>query len=83
MQHDNAVSIARIEERITELAGNYKTISKSYKILNECHTDLELQFTIMETEWRTAKNMITWVAGGSLISLVIGVLTLAKLFNVI
>lgn len=81
--HENAVTIGRIDERLTDLAGNYKSLSKSYKILNDTHIVLEEKFTVMETEWKIAKTLLSWVAGGSFVSLIIGALTLAKLFNVI
>ena len=79
--HENAIEIAVISERITELAGNYKALQKNYQVLNDCHTNLEHNFTVMQTAWSTTKNLITWVAGGSLISLIVGVLSLFKLFG--
>ena len=39
--------------------------------------------TTLKTEWVTAKNLLNWVIGGSALSLVIGLVTLAKLFNII
>ncbi len=81
--HENAIAIARIETTLTELVGHFKQLTKSYNVLNDSHVELELSYMRMETEWKTAKNLLGWVAGGSLVSLVIGVATLAKLFNVI
>jgi len=81
--HENAVTIARIDERLTELVGNFKSLTKSYQVLNDSHSELEIRYTRMETEWVTAKNLLNWVIGGSALSLVIGLVTLAKLFNII
>ena len=38
---------------------------------------------ILKTEWRTAKNLLNWVAGGSLLTFIVGVINLLKMFNVI
>ena len=38
---------------------------------------------ILKTEWRTAKNMLNWVVGGSLLTFIVGVLNLMKMFGVI
>ena len=38
---------------------------------------------ILKTEWRTAKNLLNWVAGGSLLTFIVGVVNLLKMFNVI
>ena len=80
---ENKQNLAVLSEKISNMAEDQHNLFKAYKVLNDYHNTLEKQFTVMETEWRTTKNLIGWMAGGSLISLVIGIATLAKLFNVI
>lgn len=81
--HDNSKNIAVICERLTELAGNYKALQKNYQVLNDSHTDLELGFVKMQTEWETSKKLIGWLAGGSAISLVLAIIQILKIFGVI
>jgi len=70
-----------LDERITELAGNYNALQKSYYVLNECHHKLELGFTRMETEWKTTKGWVKWVLGGSALTFILGLVNLFKLFG--
>ena len=79
--HDNKQNLAVISEKIKNMADDQHNLFKSYKVLNDYHYTLETKFTVMETEWKTAKNLLGWIAGGSFISLVIGLVTLAKLFR--
>ena len=80
---ENRENIATITERIKNIANDQHNLFKSYKVLNDYHNNLERKFTVMETEWRTAKSMLNWLAGGSLLTLVVSLVNLLKMFNVI
>ena len=81
--HENRENIAVLSEQYKNLNRNYAELSKSYRVLNDCHGILENKFTVMETEWKTAKNLLNWVAGGSLLTFCIGIINLMKMFGVI
>ena len=81
--YENRENIAILGEQYRNLSRDYTELSKSYKVLNDCHGKLERNFTKMETEWSTAKNMLNWVAGGSLLTLTVGIINLMKMFGVI
>jgi hypothetical protein len=74
--------MVNISERIVEMAGSYKALEKSYVTLNECHHDLEGRMMKIETEWAFTKKLVGWILGGSAASLILNVITLAKLFGV-
>jgi len=81
--NENQKNIAVLTEKISNIAVDQHNLFKSYKVLNDCHVNLERKFTIMETEWRTAKNMLNWIAGGSLLTFIISALSLLKMLKVI
>ena len=63
-QRDIAVLSERIEhidERITELGGNFQAIQKSYYILNEHHHKLEINVATLRAELGTVRAIIQWV----------------------
>ena len=63
-QRDIAVLSERIEhidERITELGGNFQAIQKSYFILNEHHHKLEINVATLRAELGTIRAIIQWV----------------------
>ena len=73
--------VKTISERCTELAGNYKELEKSYGVLNECHHSLEERMGRLEAEWGFSKALIKWVLGGSMLSLALNIIMLAKQFG--
>lgn len=70
-------------ERLVEIAGSCKALEKSYGVLNECHHNLEDRLTRLETEWGFTKGLVKWLLGGSMLSLILNLVSLAKLFGVI
>jgi len=73
--------IEHVEERITELAGNYQAIQKSYYILNEHHHQLEIAVATLRAELGTVSAIIKWILSPTV---VIGFLIqLAKICEVI
>jgi len=81
--HENKQNLAVLTEKISNMADDQHNLFKAYKVLNDYHNTLERKFTVMETEWRTAKNLLSWIAGGSLLTFVVSGLTFLKLINVI
>jgi len=81
--HENRENIAVLGEQYRNLSRDFTDLSKSYRVLNDHHGVLERKFTVMETEWHTAKNLLSWVAGGSLLTLVVSLVNLLKMLNVI
>ena len=83
-QRDIAVLSERmghIEERITELGGNFQAIQKSYYILNEHHHQLEIAVATLRAELGTVSAIIKWILSPTV---VIGFLIqLAKICEVI
>ena len=59
--------IENIEERITELAGNYKAIQKSYSVLNEHHHQLELDMTAHTTKLNTVVGLVKWLISPAMV----------------
>ena len=81
--HENAKDIAVIKEMLKKNSEELQIIRQSYGTLNECHNVLENKFTVMTTEWRTTKDIIKWIAGGSAATLILTMVQLLRLFKVI
>jgi len=73
---NNEALLKMINERIDEL-------SRSYKILNENHQNLENGFIEMRTEWKGVKTLGKYIFGTSLLGFLISLLNVLKLFGVI
>ncbi len=72
-----------LEERISEIKDDVKSLAKSYKVLNDHSHKQDLGFTELKTEWETNKSWIKWILGSSLIGTIIGVVSLLKTFGLI
>ena len=51
-----AEKIEHIEERITEIAGNFQVLTKSVKVLNDNHHQLELDTAKLKASFATIKS---------------------------
>lgn len=57
-------------ERLTDL-------QKSYRVLNDCHNDLKLEFTVMKTKMETIAYLVKFFVSPSL-----ALLILAEVFRI-
>ena len=59
--------IKHIDERITELGGNYQALKKSYTVLNDNHHQLELDMTKLDTKISTVASLVKWLISPAMI----------------
>jgi len=82
-EHENAKDIAVIKEQLKQNGEELTLLRKSYGVLNDFHGNMERQLTVIQTEWNTTKGLIKWLAGGSAVSVIVGVIQLLKMFEII
>ena len=70
-----------LEDRVTELAGNYNALSKSFFVLNENHHQINIDNATLRAELKTVKTIIMWVISPSAVFAFI--IQLAKLCELI
>jgi len=75
--------IAVISQQITQINEKFAGLTKSYGVLNDSHRQLDRHFTIMSTEWRIAQRIIMYLFGGSLLTFIISLITLLRMYELI
>ena len=84
---NNEAVLKMINKRIDDLYDVCESLAQSYKILNDAHGNLELKvtnrLTSIETEWKTTKSWVKFLAGTSLAGTLVSILTVLRTFGVI